>query len=213
MIRRGYKRIARISSIQDGYLSMNASFDAQNEGRVKVALNEDFPPADKDFRSYLSKLRRLQAVDAVMVNLLPGQCGAFVKQLREMGVKLPVFGFETFEDIKEVQASNYTLVGAWYVNNDDPGEAFFREYQAVHPGATVWGAGNAYDTILLAAEGLQKSRSREGLNAFLHTVRNFRGSLGVYSASGDNRFTLPAAIKQVTWNGAIKLAGSRAASR
>jgi len=40
---------------------------------------------------------------------------------------------------------------------------------------------------------------------FLHTVKDFNGALGTYSASGDNRFTLPAAIKVITADGFKKI--------
>ena len=40
---------------------------------------------------------------------------------------------------------------------------------------------------------------------FLGGVRDFSGAAGTYSASGDNRFTLPAALKQIQNSAFVKL--------
>jgi len=141
-LRRGYRRIARIVSIQDGMLAIRATFDAANAGRIELALDEEYPPDVKDFRPFIAKLRLRSDVDAVGIMLLPGQCGTFAKQVREAGIGVPLFGFEVFEDANEVK------------------------------------------------------------------VKEFRGALGTYSASGDNLFTLPAAVKEVTATGFRRLGPS-----
>ncbi len=55
------------------------------------------------------------------------------------------------------------------------------------------GGTNAFDIAKLFIEG-----TRTGdLNAYLHTVRNFQGSCGTYSASGLNDFLIGATTKVI----------------
>jgi branched-chain amino acid transport system substrate-binding protein len=204
-VKRGYKTIARISTMQDGFLALRDLFDQVNAGKISIPLDEEYPDKIKDFRTFITKIRNADSIDAVMVNMMPGQCGVFVKQLREMGVSAPVFGFETFEESNEVKASENTLVGAWYVNADDPKQSFIEEYEKNYPDASFWIAPNAHDAILLMGAAVGKSTNPEAINEFLHTVKDFQGVLGTFSASEDNRFTLPAAVKVVTKDGFQKL--------
>ena len=97
------------------------------------------------------------------------------------------------------------MVGAWYVNADDPGKEFINEYKETYPEASFWIAPNAHDAILLLGTAIERSANPEEINEYLHTVKNFNGALGTFSATGDNRFTLPAAVKVVTKDGFEKI--------
>ena len=55
------------------------------------------------------------------------------------------------------------------------------------------------------ARAIEENPAAPDINTTLHTLRDFHGALGTYSASGDNRFTLPTAIKIVTEGGFQKL--------
>ena len=56
-VKRGYKHIARITSVQDGVLANKTHFDALNANKIDVALDEEFPLEVKDFRTYISKVK------------------------------------------------------------------------------------------------------------------------------------------------------------
>jgi branched-chain amino acid transport system substrate-binding protein len=205
-LRRGYKHIARATTLQEGFLSLKSKFDELNHGKLEIVLDGEFPQAEKDFKPFLARLRAAKDVDAVMLMMMPGHLGVFAKQARSYGIKQPFFGIECFEDRNEVKVSEGALVGQWYVNADDPEGSFIEEYLKKFPGSSFWGAANAFDSLLLVAEGADREASREGINRFLHSVRDFKGSLGTYSASADNRFTLKAVVKVVTEDGFEKLA-------
>ncbi len=199
--RRGYKAIARISTTHDGTFAINRAFDQENNGVVSILLDEDFPIEVKDFRPYLNKLRFKKGLDAIFINLLPGQCGLFAKQAREMGFKVPFFDIEIFEDPSEVKNSNGALVGQWYVNSDEAEILFQERYKKTYPGASPNASAHGYDLVNLLLDAKNKGYSREKLADYFHTLKDFKGALGTYSASGDNRFTLPATVKIVTETG------------
>ena len=207
-VRRGYKNIARITTVQSGMLAMKTAFDALNASRLKVLLDEDYPADIKDFRSFLAKVRANKNIDAVLVLLMPGQSGLFARQARASVIKLPLFAIEIFEDASEVADSGGALIGQWYVNADDPSEEFFRRFRQRYPNSSLFGAAAGYDAMKLLGAAVDRGTSRENINRYLHTVKNFPGALGVFSSSGDNRFTLPAAVKEVTPDGFRKLSAT-----
>ena len=146
----------------------------------------------------LAKIKATKDLDAVLPVLVPGQIGIFARQLRQLGVLLPIFGFEFFEDPNEVKSSDGALVGQWYVNNGAATKEFTERYLARFPGGSLFAAGNGNDIVLLLSEAIKRGGTRSKVNGFLHSVKDFSGSLGTYSASGKNTFTLPAVIKVVT---------------
>jgi len=202
MQRRGYKRVARIVTTHPGTFAASRIVNARLPKDITLTLDEDYPPDVKDFRSFITKVRDQQKeIDSVMVVLLPGQLGIFARQLRQMGVSLPIFGWETLEDVHEVAASQGALIGAWYVNADDGNGPFLKDYRARYPDASSYCAANGHDAVLLIARAIELGIKANAINEFLATLRNFSGALGTYSATGDQRFTLPARVKIVTEKG------------
>lgn len=198
---RGYKTVARITAIHDFPLAMKKRFDQQTNGSVNVVYDEEYPLEVKDFKTYLAKIAATPGIDAIYVLLMPGQCGTFARQAREHGVMLPLFGAEIFEDSAEVKASNGALIGQWYVNAANPEQRFFEEYRRSYPQSSLYGAPHGHDIALLLGAAVAKGEKAGQINSFLHTVKDFPGVLGPFSASGDNRYTLKAAIKIVTPDG------------
>lgn len=203
--RRGYKNVARLTAIHEGAFSVRAAMDSANAGKIKFGVDEEISPDNKDFRTLLAKIKGRKDIEAIHPILFPGQLSVFTKQARSMGIDLPFFGWEFFEDSNEVKASDGTLIGAWYVNADDPTGNFNERYLKKFPGASLFAAANGYDTVLLLVAAAAKEPTSEGTRKFLATLRDFSGALGTYSASGDNRFTLPAAVKEVTATGFRRL--------
>ncbi len=203
--KRGYKKVARIATTHDGALSITRAFDKANNGQLDIVLDQSYPVTVKDFRPFLTKVRQRKDIDAIVVVLIPGQCGVFAKQAREQGVTLPLFGFELFEDLGEVRASQNALVGQWYVSADDPNGAFWQEYHLRFPDASFFVAGNAYDSIMLITDAIQRGFTRKNMHDYFASLKDFTGVLGTYSATPGNTFSLPAAVKVVTATGFEKV--------
>ncbi len=203
--RRGYKKIARILATHDGTLAIRDAFDSMNNGQLEIVLDEEYPYEMKDFRPFITKLKATNGLDAVFVELFFGQTGLFAKQMRDLGADLPMFNIESFEDTKELEISDGALSGHWYVQADDPGEVFLKEYKEKYPDAMSYTAGNCHDALLLFAEAVKQKKIKAGMKDYFASVKNFKGAMGTFSATGDNRFSLPATIKVVTDSGFKKL--------
>ena len=200
-VRRGIRKVAIVTAIQDGAIACRDAFLKESKGQIESLLNEEFPGDLKDFRSTVTKIKRLTELDAVLVVLYPGQLGAFAKQLRQAGVTQPIFGYETFEDQAEVSASGGALIGAWYATAGSADDSFIKRFEARFPGSNIVTASNAHDAVLLFAAASGARPDRESVAGYLRTVKNFSGASGTFSATGDNRFTLPATLRIVTKNG------------
>lgn len=196
-VSRGYRNVGIVSATHSGVIAYKESFNKLNRERLKVVIDEDYSPDTKDFRSFIAKLKTKKEVDAVLVILLPGQIGQFTKQARAAGFAKDFIGVELFEDKNEVASSDGAMLDQWYVNSDTPSDEFQNEYRTKFPTASQYTAANAYDAALLLGDALKRGYGRATLNTYFQTLKDFKGALGTYSASGDQRFTLPAAIKVV----------------
>jgi ABC-type branched-subunit amino acid transport system substrate-binding protein len=197
-LKRGYSKIARITTINDSSLSIKNAFDKGHQGRFQMVLDEEFPPSDRDFRAYLTKLRNRTPIDALLVVLNPGQVGLFAKQCREMGIQAPLFGYETFEDSNEVKTSNGALEKAWFTTAADMEGNFMREFESLFPKSSKVTASNTFDAVTLQALAGEKASSPEDQIRYLSQLRDYQGASGKFSSTGDNRFSLPATLKVVS---------------
>ena len=202
VIKRNYQKIIEITTVQDGALAIKNHFNKVAAGKLQIMMDEEIPYDNRDMRTIIAKIRTRKDVDAVMLSLLPGQLSVVARQLRQYGVKVPLFGFELFEDRSEVEASGGALIGGWYVNASDATSVFDQAFVARYGNdKTKVFASNAYDIVRMISDALKVESSRENVNNHLHTIKDYQGVSGKYSAMNDNRFSLPAAVKMVTPTG------------
>ena len=196
-LRRGYKKIALFSAEQDGCLAFKSAFELESQGKIGISLNETFELSNKDFRTYIAKLRTTKDLDGVMLISIPGQLGIFVKTLRQSGISVPLFGNEVLADRNELTTAGGALNGAWYVSPPSFSENMLSQYRAKYPQGSLFGASSAYDALLLAKEAVINGATPDEIARYLKEVKDFNGSMGSYSATGDNWFSIPAVVKVI----------------
>ena len=192
----GYSDLAILSTQQDAALALREHF--LKLWTKKPLLDEQLLPGDTDCRALALKVKTL-APPALMLNLLPPQASICSKQLRQSGYRGDFFSGPFLGNRAEIAAAQGTLDRAWFVSNDDSkASEFYQDYFKRFGNAPEIEATNGYDIIRLIVEGL---RSHD-LNHYLHTVTNFSGILGQYSAL-DNTFDIPVGMHRVV-NGNIE---------
>jgi branched-chain amino acid transport system substrate-binding protein len=204
LLKRKFERIAILSAEQSGAL---ADVDALTESLAKagrsdsIVVRKDVAPTETDYRTFLA-LATQKKSEAIVAVLFPGALSSFARQFRASGLKAELVGMESFEDEGELKASGGALAGGWYVNAADSSSEFvdrYKEKYGSHPG---WGSANGYDSLNLIAKAVTEKGDRsDNVRSFLKSLKDYSGACGTYSASGDNRFTLPAQLKMVTANG------------
>lgn len=204
IINKDLKRIAFVVSEVEGAIAAadGVSNALKEEGKSEfIVYRQNFPLDQTDFRTALLRIKQRNA-DAVVVVLFPGSLSLFAKQFQVMQLPAELIGIETFEDEAEVKASNGALMGTWYANASQGSSEFVSQYRKRFGTQPGWGAANAYDTIkLISAATKQVGSSGDKISDFLRNVKNYKGAAGTYSATGDNRFTLPASLRVVTDKG------------
>lgn len=167
----------------------------------KVVYKEYFPKDQTDYRSEIAALRHKNC-DALVTVLFPGAISSFAKQFRSAKLNAELIGIETFEDEAEVKAAEGSLLGAWYVNASDGTQDFNADYKQTFGELPGWASANAYDSLMLLVSALAAvGNDNKKIGQYLRTIKNYKGAAGLYSASGDNRFMLPAALKRITATG------------
>jgi branched-chain amino acid transport system substrate-binding protein len=206
ILRRDLKRIAVIAAEVSGTLAdadaLKDELTRRGEGN-RIVYSASFGREVVDFKSSISAMKSKQ-VDAVVAVLFPPAVSTFARQLRNLHPKAELIGMETIEEESEVKAAGGALEGAWYVTAAAPSGAFIEAYRARFGEAPGMASGNGYDTIQMIVAGISDQHAGVSEVAeHLRSVKGFQGASGVYSASGDNRFTLPAALRIVE-NGEFK---------
>ena len=80
------------------------------------------------------------------------------------------------------------------------------EWQGVYTCSSISPTTGFYDTSKLIAARLETvGKENRKLAEYLKSVKDYRGAAGSYSATGDNRFELPATVKVVEEDGFKKL--------
>ncbi len=204
LVRKKFQRIAFVAGEVSGAIAdVGAAIEALDKKGKKdsVVYQQNFMKDITDYRSELLKLRQNKA-DAVVAVLFPGALSSFAKQFSEMKIPAELIGMETFEDEAEVKAANGALLGTWYVNASNSTSDFTKLYQKKYNEYPGWATGNSYDSLKLIASGVKElGFDNHAIRDSLRNLKDYQGAAGIYSASGDNRFTLPASLKRVTEKG------------
>jgi branched-chain amino acid transport system substrate-binding protein len=203
LAKHGIKRVAVLTMIHNGALAIRDEFVevAKKGGQVSVVASEEVAGDTTDFRTVLNRIKRKGDIDGLIPILFPGQLAVSVKQAREVGIKAPLFGFETFEDKDEFKASGGLLAGAIYSTGADPRPDFISRYRAAFGDASYYTANQAYDIIHLLVEASKKTKDPQAVVSFLQGLRDYPTASGPATSTGDNRFHLPCALKVLDPNG------------
>ena len=205
---KNFQHIGIIATEHEGANSLRDAFIQELKAQVlgdRVVFDEKVAVGAQEFKTLIAKAQS-KGVDGLCTIILPGSLATFSKQARELGFTGEIFGYELFEDPNEVKASDGALVGKWYVNASDPSADFLRRYKAKYNETPGFGAGNAYDAMALVSfAAAAYSNSNEKMADHLRALKDYHGAVGLYSATGDNRFALPAVIKVVEKDGFKKI--------
>ena len=163
---------------------------------IKIVLTEDYLPEEQDFRTSILRIKQKNP-NAVMVCLLPNQLGLFLKQLRAIQPKVLVVGCATMESEHAAKVASGAMNGVFYgMSSTD--EAFQRDYQKEYGHQPEMTAGTVYDIIhMIALAAAKVGHDPDALNKKFHSLKDFKGVLGTYSAAPASEFTVPGHLKIV----------------
>jgi ABC-type branched-subunit amino acid transport system substrate-binding protein len=192
--RRGYKKVAVVTTTHEGLLALRKLF--QESSPAKIVSDIEIAHQDLDLKTTAATIKQA-GPDALYLLTINPQGGMLAKELRRLGFKGDFFSAHQIEIKAEVKLSEGALVGAWFVTGGSGRHAFFPRYEKRYGEPPTQAAQVGYDIVKM----LLQCRSVANLNRCLHELKDFEGSMGRYSAVAGNRYSIPAQIKVITAQG------------
>jgi ABC-type branched-subunit amino acid transport system substrate-binding protein len=193
----GTAKVATLAYTDQYALGVVQGFSGSYKSEV-VSLGE-VAPTEQDF-SALALQAKNSRVDAIVMCLSVGQGSQFAKKLRQIQLKVPILGCETFNSSSEVQLSQGALVGAWYASVGVSPEFETRYKSRFHADTSIGGAAVHYELHRLLAEVWKPDMPRDAIVRDLVAVRGRQsvlGSFDVVAEAGDQFFKLPIVVRQI----------------
>jgi branched-chain amino acid transport system substrate-binding protein len=203
--RRSISRIAVITSQVPGILDLDEVFLQRAEAAgLLVVFKKQILPTETEFGAIISNLRASKP-QAVFINLYFGQSGLFALKCALQGFRPQFFGQFVFDEQTEVSTAQGALNDAFFANSSPGDLSFDNAYLKRFGKRPTLGGIGAYDvTSILALSFKQAPSIPESVNSYLHTLRDFSGKIGRYSALSDNSFDVPAAIGRIVDGQVVK---------
>lgn len=158
----------------------------------KVVASEEFQAqGTSDYKTQLTKIAKEKA-DAILMIASQNQYSLILKQMKELGINLPVLAGETFKDQTILDTVKELAEGVIFTAFVDPqtseGEKFnslYKEKYSAEPGpyASIF-----YDNTELVLTALIENKGDiEKAKAWLYAVKDWRGATGItnFDANGD----------------------------
>ncbi len=179
------KRVAALSCNNDFCQNVKESFRKRiAELGGEMVVDERFESESRDLRQQLTKLRGAKP-DAIYFVGYTDATIIGLKQIKELGITLPVFGADTWDDPRIANELKSMANGIQYavpVNQKLPG-SFVDEMKKRSGGKElVVYAARAYDSVMALAELMQEvGVSGKKIQAALATLENYRGIGDIYT--------------------------------
>ena len=198
--RRGYRRVAIVSSIHEGNIAMREALVRANQGRIEFPLVEEIQPLEVDLATHALRVKNTVKIDAVVTLLHPNHVGLFARVLRINGVAQPLFTLGNFEDRSARLDAAGALQGQWYAAVRYA-PWFLPAYRRRFPQDSTYGAAFGHDAVLLLARAVEQSVARAQLAEFLRSAPLRGGAIPGVTPDGRNGFRFPLEIKVVGEDG------------
>ena len=198
------KKVAVLSSVSNAYSLGLAKFFKETfvAGGGEIATEKNFSEGDKDFRAQLTAVKAAN-VDAVFVPSYYTEAALIARQARDLGITVPFFGGDGWEDEQLLSIGGEALDGCYYsthfsAENTDPAVAkFVAKYKARWNGE-VPGAFSAlgYDAVYVLADAIKRAGTTDGpkLRDALAATKDFPGASGATTLDKDRNASKAATI-------------------
>lgn len=179
---------------------------------LKVVLSQGYAPENRDFKAVVSKIKQ-QKVDAIYIPSYYEDGANLVRQIREQGVKAPIYGCTTHEDRKFIKISGNASEGFQYPistgyntkSNSKIVVNFINKFKKKNNGeqpGLVTALG--YDCAQLIIDGVLKNGvTTKGIRDYLLSTKNIEGVAGVMNFDSNGNVHKKIILKKVE-NGEFK---------
>ncbi len=178
------------------------SFVALTKDKAAIVATLNYNTGDQDFSAQLTQIKSLKA----NVIFAPGnytESALIIKQARELGIKTPFLGGDTWEIAEFISVGKTAVEGAvlsTFFDNDAPltpnSKIFVAEYQKKYGRMPSGTAVLGYDGYLLAIDAIKRAGSIDTVKIrdAIAATRKFPGASGYITFTADSNDPVKSAV-------------------
>ncbi|RIL11997.1 MAG: hypothetical protein DCC75_01255 [Proteobacteria bacterium] len=190
-LKRDYRRVAVVSSISDGLLSVSTKF-LEAFPKDRVTSHQQIAPSDTDVRAYATRVV-FERPDSALLMLLPQHFYAVVLQLRSAGFKGDIFNAVTLSNTPIKNQIRSLAPDAWYVDVDNIAAAPIRQRIESRFDMELSDEGLlGHEALMLLSTVKDFGRAADELRA----IRGYPGIFGKLTPQGQD-FFLPVTVNNI----------------
>jgi branched-chain amino acid transport system substrate-binding protein len=194
----GISRIAIMSGTTGfGDQGRKQLLDLADQYGITIVADETYGPQDTDMTSQLTKIRGTDAQAIVNWSIVPAQV-IVAKNMRQLGMDLPLYLSHGFGNIKFVEAAGEAGEGIMFpagrllvvdeIPSSNPQAGILREYKSMYESrysdAVSTFGGHAWDAMWILIEALEVAGAdRAGIRDAIEKTTGFVGTGGVFNFS------------------------------
>ena len=205
-----YSTMNKMGISRIGILGANTGFGNAGLGQlekyasefgIEIAAKESYDKAATDLTAVLTKLKGKNVEAVVNWSIVPAQA-IVPKNMKQLGMEVPLFQSHGFGNIKYVEAAGAAAEGIIFpagrlliaekLPDGHPQKenlvAYKSEYEAKYGEAVSTFGGHSYDAIMLVIEALKiaGSSDRDAVRDALESIDGFAGTGGVFNMSASD---------------------------
>jgi branched-chain amino acid transport system substrate-binding protein len=170
------------------------------EFEIEIVADETYGPNDTDMTAQLTKIKASEAQAVVNWSIVPGQV-IVAKNMRQLGMKIPLFQSHGFGNIKYAQTAGEAGEGIIFpcgrllavdtLADDHPQKEvlakYKKEYEAKYEEDVSTFGGHAWDGLQLVIAALREvGPDREKIRDYIENTKNFVGTGGIFNFSPED---------------------------
>ena len=206
-VRRIYQTMKEMGIAKIGVVASNDGFGVAGgkqlaalaaESGMTIAASEVYDKAETDLTGVLTKVKGANVQAVVNWSIVPAQ-SLVAKNMKQIGLKVPLFQSHGFGNIKYVQAGGEAAEGTIFpcgrllIAESLPGSNpqkkvlmdYKRDYEKRYKEDASTFGGHAYDALLVLTEAIKKAGSTEpaAVRAAIENIKGLAGTGGIFNFS------------------------------
>ena len=200
------KRVALVVSNSSAYSIGLAKFFRESfvANGGTIVLEQKYSEGDKDFKAQLTAIKAA-GVDAVFNPGYYNEGALIVRQARDLGLTLPIFGADSWEAEALIQLGGKAMEGAYLCSHyspEDPSprvQNFVAAYKKRFGSTPDSNASLGYDSVLVLVDAIRRAGTteRDALREAIATTRDFMAVTGKITIDSERNASKNAVIIQV----------------
>ncbi|MGA2070271.1 MAG: ABC transporter substrate-binding protein [Sedimentisphaerales bacterium] len=172
-----------------------------NLAGITIAISEAYDSKETDLTGVLTKVKGQDVNAVVNWTVTPAQ-GMVAKNMKQIGLDVPLFQSHGYGNIKYVQASGEAANGTIFpcgrllmadiLPDNNPQKKLLVEYKKDYESrykeeVSTFG-GHAYDALLILVEGIKKAKStdKEKVRDAIENIKGLVGTAGIFNFSSQD---------------------------